>query len=59
MKEKKINLGGPSESVCSKYQVSSTPDPGEIKTLTLAFIDLVNRVFLCGGLVYTIIWFHY
>ena len=40
--EKKMNLGGPSESVCSKYQAGYTPDPGVIKTLSLAFIDLVK-----------------
>ena len=41
-KEKKMNLGGPSESVCRKYQAGYTPDPGVIKALSLAFIDLVK-----------------
>ena len=41
-KEKKMNLGGPSESVCRKYQAGYKPDPGVIKALSLAFIDLVK-----------------
>ena len=41
-KEKKMNLGGLSESVCSKYQAGYTPDPGLIKALCLTFIDLVK-----------------
>ena len=41
-KEKKMNLGGPSESVCRKYQAGYTPHPGVIKVLSLAFIDLVK-----------------
>ena len=41
-KEKRINMGGPSESVCRKYQAGFTPDPGVIKALSLAFIDLVK-----------------
>lgn len=41
-KEKKMNLGGPSESVCRKYQAGYTPDPGVIKALSLAFIELVK-----------------
>lgn len=41
-KEKKMNLGGPSESVCRKYQAGYTPDPGVIKALSLAFIKLVD-----------------
>ena len=41
-KEKKMNLGGPSESVCRKYQAAYTPDPGVIKALSFAFINLVK-----------------
>lgn len=41
-KEKKMNLGEPSESVCRKYQAGYTPDPGVIKALSLGFIDLVK-----------------
>ena len=40
--EKKMNLGGPSESVCSNCQAGHTPDPGVIKAFPLAFIDLVK-----------------
>ena len=40
--EKKMNLGGLSESVCNKYQAGYTPDPCVIKALSLACIDLVK-----------------
>ena len=40
--EKKMNLGGLSESVCSKYQADYTPDPCLVKAFSLAFIDLVK-----------------
>lgn len=38
-----MNLGGPSESVCRKYQAGYTPDPDVIKALSLALIDLVKE----------------
>ena len=40
-KDKKLNLGGPSEPVCRKYQAGYTPDSGIIGSLSNAFIELV------------------
>ncbi len=41
-KDKKIHVGGPSESVCRKYQAGYTPDSGIIGSLSHAFIKLVG-----------------
>lgn len=40
--ERKMNLGGPSETVCAKYQVGYTPDSGIIKPLSLGHIELLK-----------------
>lgn len=34
LKDKKMNIGGPSESVCAKYQAGYTPESGVIKPLS-------------------------
>ena len=38
------NFGGPSESVCRKYQAGYTPATGIIKPLSLAFNELSSYV---------------
>ena len=40
--DKKMNLGGPSESVCAKYQAGYTPELGVIKPLSLGHIKLLQ-----------------
>ena len=40
-KDNKMNLGGPSESVCRKYQAGYIPDSGIIGSVSHAFIELV------------------
>lgn len=40
--DKKMNLGGPSETVCAKYQVGYTPESGVIKPLSLRHIELLK-----------------
>ena len=42
LKEKRMNLGGPYESVCRKYQAGYTPDSGILKALSLAFNEIPN-----------------
>ena len=41
--ERKMNLGGPSETVCAKYQAGYTPDSGIIKPLSLGHIELLKN----------------
>ena len=41
--EKKMNLGGPSESVCAKHQAGYTPDSGVIKPLSLGHLELLKN----------------
>ena len=43
LSEKKMNLGGPSESVCAKYQAGYTPEPGVIKPLSLGHMTLLKN----------------
>ena len=38
-----MNLGGPSETVCAKYQAGYRPDSGIIKPLTLGHIELLKN----------------
>ena len=40
--EKKMNFGGPSESVCAKYQAGYTPQSGVIKPLSLGHMTLLK-----------------
>ena len=44
LKDKKINLGGPSESVCAKYQAGYTPESGVIKPLSLGHLELLKNL---------------
>ncbi len=41
--EKKMNLGGPSETICAKYQAGYTPESGIIKPLSLGHIELLKN----------------
>lgn len=41
--DKKMNLGGPSESVCAKYQAGYTPESGIIKPLSLGHMELLKN----------------
>jgi hypothetical protein len=41
--DKKMNLGGPSEPVCAKYQAGYTPESGVIKPLSLGHIELLKN----------------
>ncbi|KAJ7383334.1 hypothetical protein OS493_028882 [Desmophyllum pertusum] len=41
--DKKMNLGGPSESVCAKYQAGYTPESGVIKPLSLGHMELLKN----------------
>ena len=41
--EKKMNLGGPSESVFAKHQAGYTPDSGVIKPLSLGHLELLKN----------------
>ena len=43
LSEKKMNLGGPSESVCAKYQAGYTPASGVIKPLSLGHMTLLKN----------------
>ena len=43
LSEKKMNLGGPSESVCAKYQAGYTPQSGVIKPLSLGHMALLKN----------------
>lgn len=43
LSEKKMNLGGPSESVCAKYQAGYTPESGVIKPLSLGHMTLLKN----------------
>ena len=38
-----MNLGGPSETVCAKYQEGYRPDSGIIKPLSLGHIELLKN----------------
>ena len=38
-----MNLGGPSESVCAKYQAGYTPESGVIKPLSLGHLELLKN----------------
>ena len=42
LKEKKMNLGGPSESVCRKYQAGYTFNSGILEALSLAINEIPN-----------------
>ena len=39
-----MNLGGPSESVCAKYQDEYTPESGVIKPLSLGHLELLKNL---------------
>ena len=41
--DKKMNLGGPSESVCAKHQAGYTPESGVIKPLSLGHMELLRN----------------
>ena len=41
-REKEVNLGAHTESVCRKYQASFTPDLSVFTALHLAFIQLLK-----------------
>lgn len=41
--DKKMNLGGPSESLIQKSQAGYTPDSGVIKPLSLAHVELLKN----------------
>ena len=41
--DKKMNLGGPSESVCAKHQAGYMPESGVIKPLSLGHIELLRN----------------
>ncbi len=41
--EKRMNLGGPSESVCAKHQAGYTPESGVIKPLSLGHMALLKN----------------
>ena len=43
LSEKKMNLGGPSESVCAKHQAGYTPASGVIKPLSLGHMTLLKN----------------
>ena len=43
LKDKKMNLGGPSESVCAKYQAGYTPESGVIQPLSLGHLELLKN----------------
>jgi len=42
--ERKMTLGGPSETVCAKYQAGYTPESGVIKPLSLGHIELLKTL---------------
>ena len=41
--DKKINLGGPSESICAKHKAGNTPLSGVIKPLSLGHMELLRN----------------
>lgn len=43
LSEKKMNLGGPSETVCAKHQAGYTPESGVIKPLSLGHMALLKN----------------